>query len=347
MQSYVGSKILSGLNSFVLSAKAEQLLIKQSDAMIRKITHSHSKASVPALYLLSGVLSYHIQWRLLVINLFIRVLAAETDLRELLVFQYLNLDRYKYNWLAMCIRILNVAGIKSPGNLLRVGNVNHENKKQVYTLLKNKIIEAWHKSNIMKANSHKNTVIIDFDRCLPAKGLLTLKCNYQNEREILGQSVQVWHLSNSFLTDTITNREQLCWAKNCDKYDSPFHNLCCVENRKLNLYKLAIRDLLPDNHFMKNRNFSYIAWRILLTDPANSLLGNGAVRGIDATENEIHRLARLACHAAWDFRNHCRSIGIKHNGIESQTLNFPRNCPAEQKESRTSPTNGTLNQRQQ
>ena len=76
-------------------------------------------------------------------------------LKKIMVFQFLHPSRYKFNWVSQVLRILRAGGIKSPERLFEADNVTNKNAKQVYRIIKRKLLQTEFERNVKKVLKQK------------------------------------------------------------------------------------------------------------------------------------------------------------------------------------------------
>ena len=308
LSTYIYSKVISALNAFILDAKAEKLLRNFSDSCVRKVTLQHENSSTPALYLLVGMMPLSTQWRIACVSLFIRVLTTENNLREVWLYHLINMKRYKYNYMGMMERIFLSAGITGYHNLFYISNLNQKNRKSVFKLIKKRIVDLETEKLKRMVCAMKRTPLIDMERIVPGKGLLSLMTVEMSEASMRGRACQIGILSNNFLTSRLDkNSTQKCFARNCDAHvDGALEMLQCKANVRLNSMKREIISLLPPWHILRNHELAHPCWRIFLIDPYSGALGSAKLVSGQFEEERIGDLCRLACEAAQNFRSRCR-----------------------------------------
>ena len=132
--SYVNSTCLSGLNAMVLSAAAESELRKFGDSVTRKTFFFHEGASVHLAYLMAGKIRLNALWRCSVLSLWLRILALDNHLTEVLRYDYYF--GIRESWMTQVVTILMHYDIKNFDRLIMTKVVTKENCKKIHRVMK-------------------------------------------------------------------------------------------------------------------------------------------------------------------------------------------------------------------
>ena len=307
VNSFVISRLIAGLNSFVLTGPAEAALKAAGEQLVRNVTQTHSKGSAPALFLLTGMTPLQLLFRIQCVNLLLRTLAVDCPLKEIMIFQFLHQSRYKYNWVSQVLRILRAGGIKSPERLFEANNVTDQNAKEVYRIIKRKLLQTEFERNVKKVLKQKRPCMLDLQRLAPGRGLISLRIEGLCTPGLIGAQVQCWILSGNYCWDSRRGKTTSCHAKYCEKgQDDLKHFFNCPKNQGVIALKREICEMLPQNHpLCGTHNIFSPLWTWFAADCFSSNLAQAQLRS-DRLGIAIAGKLRILAFRAHTFRTQCR-----------------------------------------
>ena len=315
MTSFVESKILSALNSFTLSSASEKMLINFSDSALKKILMAPEHSSMPALYLISGVIPTHLRWRCQCISLFLRVMAANTPVREHLRYQILNSERYKYNFGPQIIRILRAADISGGENLLMAGNVTSENQRDIFKSIKRRMVETYTKKLVYQILQFKRKPKLDLDMVVPGRGCWPYRWEGKTHDELIGSNVCIWWTTNNFNVD---RPGTVCYSDGCDRKDDDLEILLCPKNHRLRWIKIECINYLPRGNALRHCAFTDPRWCTFFSNPFSSQNGKNRIHPGFKYSERLLSLSKQAFYHGFNFRRESKRAFLEKQDSEPE-----------------------------
>ena len=234
------------------------------------------------------------------------------------MFHVLHEDRYKYNFVGQVKRICEAAGIKNFHRLFDRKHLTEENRKSVMRCIKKHLVNFEHEKLKRIVTSMRLCPRIDFSRLAPGKGLASLRREDLSSEELLGTSVQIMVMSNSYLTSTIQDKNARCYAVGCDKLETDVNMFLCLKNTRLTEYKRELQSYFRVDHVLKQAKYDDLHWFDYILDPYHQNLGLSRLMSGDKHEHRITSVCRLAAQSAHKFRGICKKNFLKKKEEEAK-----------------------------
>ena len=132
-------KLISTLNTFIVTGKNARKIDKLGNDVIRKIFNLKNSSTIKPLYVQAGLLPFNTQLHISTVNLLLRILATDTPCSDLVRDIGLDVIPLKSNWTKYCLRILESYGIHGAENWLKKGIVTRENVTEIQRMVKRQI----------------------------------------------------------------------------------------------------------------------------------------------------------------------------------------------------------------
>ena len=267
--SYVNSTCLSGLNAMVLSAAAESELRKFGDSVTRKTFHLHEGASVHLAYLMSGKVRLNVLWRCSVLSLWLRVLALDNHLTEVLRYDYYF--GIRESWMTQVVTILMHYDIKNFDRLIMTRVVTKDNCKQIHRIMKEFIYQKEFHDMQCKVLMQKGPNRLDYSSLRPGKMSRHLE-NPRTIEECRGVTMVMKMLSHGYFTPYKTDKLSMCPA--CGNHpDSDMGAWRCKKAYQVIKLKQDLLNSLPFSHPARDLDPDSDRFTIFCLDPESENLG--------------------------------------------------------------------------
>ena len=305
--SYVVSKCLSGLDGLRLSSAAEEKLRQYGDVLMRKVFFLHRNASTHLAHLIAGKIRLNALWRLSQVNLLIRILGLNTHLAEVIRWDFVN--ETKGSWTYQAVMILEHYGIKDYSRLFLGNVVTPRNAKDIYKAIKEQVVLKEFEYLKMKHLAQKWTNNFDMTSLLPGKPSRHI-LGATTVQEIRGVTTIVQYLSNSYVTDSVSDKNARCpVCGDEDVRDSPGHLWICRKSTIAKALRQELQEELPEGHPGKFLPaLSPILTKFIL-DPESSLNEEYQLTERPRNFDRISSLCRLIAH--FSHQNRYRVVRLR------------------------------------
>ena len=273
---------------------------------MRKVFFLHRNASTNLAHLMAGKIRLNALWRLSQINLLLRILGLNTHLAEVLRWDFVNETRN--SWTYQAVMILEHYNIKDYSRLFLGNVVNTKNAKDIYKAIKEQVILQESEYLKRKHLSQKWTNNFDMTSLLPGKPSRHI-LGATTVQEIRGVSTIVKFWSNSYVTDSVSDKNARCPVCKDDVRDTPGHLWRCRKASIARALRHELQEELPAGHPAKMLPVLSPMLTKFILDPESNLNEEFQLTGRPDNFGRIQSLCRLIAH--FSHQNRYRVVKVR------------------------------------
>ena len=294
VHSFVVSKCLSGLDGMRLSSAAEEQLRLYGEVLMRKTFFLHRNASTHLVHLIAGKIRLNAYWRLSQINLLIRILGLNTQLAAALRWDFIHETRG--SWVYQAVTILDHYGIKDYSRLFLGNVVTTKNARAIYLAIKEHVVRQEFEYLKKKHLGQKWSNNFDLSSLRPGKPSRHI-LDASTVQEIRGVSTIIQHLTNTYATNTLVDRNATCVVcKREGVRDTPSHLWVCEKATIARALRCELQEELPLGHPAKGLHVTSGTLTKFILDPESILLEEYQLQERPENFMRIQSLCRLIAH---------------------------------------------------